>query len=43
MKDERHKCIGCGQIISIYRAFCSKDCEEVFFKKHPETREDIDE
>jgi len=32
----KHKCIMCNEQISIYRGFCSKDCEEKFFKKYPE-------
>ena len=34
---EKYKCIldECNNQRSIYRVFCSKDCEEKFFKKYP--------
>jgi len=31
---EKHKCCNCDAQISLYRAFCSKDCEEAFSKKY---------
>jgi len=31
-----HKCVMCDTLISLFRVFCSKDCEIRFFKKYPE-------
>lgn len=36
--NEKHKCIMCEVQISLFRAFCSKDCEEKFFRNYPDEK-----
>lgn len=41
---EKHTCIldGCNKEISLFRNFCSKECERAFFKKYPELKKEVE-